>query len=74
MFPFAFSRAIHLVSAFWTLGLAILIFLDVSGRGLFNQPIPGTKEIIQNSVVCDHIPATAAGDLYGIDVAHHDIC
>ena len=49
--PVRLSRAIHLVSAFWTLGLAILIFLDVSGRGLFNQPIPGTKEIIQNSVV-----------------------
>lgn len=49
--PIRLSRSIHLVSAFWTLGLAILIFLDVSGRGLFNQPIPGTKEIIQNSVV-----------------------
>ncbi|NKB53988.1 MAG: TRAP transporter small permease subunit [Rhizobiaceae bacterium] len=45
------SRAIHLVSALWTLGLAILIFFDVAGRGLLNQPIPGTKEIIQNSVV-----------------------
>ncbi len=49
--PVRLSRSIHLVSAFWTLGLAILIFMDVSGRGLFNQPIPGTKEIIQNSVV-----------------------
>lgn len=49
--PIRISRAIHLVSALWTLGLAILIFLDVSGRGMFNQPIPGTKEIIQNSVV-----------------------
>ena len=49
--PIRLSRTIHLVSAFWTLGLAILIFLDVSGRGLLNQPIPGTKEIIQNSVV-----------------------
>ncbi len=49
--PIRLSRAIHLVSAFWTLGLAVLIFLDVGGRGLLNQPIPGTKEIIQNSVV-----------------------
>lgn len=49
--PIRLSRSIHLVSAFWTLGLAVLIFFDVSGRGLFNQPIPGTKEIIQNSVV-----------------------
>lgn len=45
------TRAIHLFSAFWTLALAFLIFGDVVGRGLFNNPIPGTKEILQNSVV-----------------------
>ncbi|MDJ1016989.1 MAG: TRAP transporter small permease [Paracoccaceae bacterium] len=45
------TRAIHLFSAFWTLALAFLIFGDVVGRGMFNNPIPGTKEIIQNSVV-----------------------
>lgn len=45
------TRAIHLFSAFWTLALAFLIFGDVVGRSLFNRPIPGTKEIIQNSVV-----------------------
>jgi len=45
------ARSIHLVSAFWTLGLAALIFLDVTGRSLLSSPIPGTKEIIQNSVV-----------------------
>ncbi len=49
--PVRLARAIHLVSALWTLGLAILIFLDVTGRGILNSPIPGTKEIIQNSVV-----------------------
>lgn len=45
------TRAIHLFSAFWTLALAFLIFADVAGRSLLNQPIPGTKEILQNSVV-----------------------
>lgn len=45
------ARAVHLFSAFWTLALALLIFADVAGRGLLNNPIPGTKEIIQNSVV-----------------------
>ena len=45
------TRAIHLFSAFWTLALAFLIFGDVIGRSVLNQPIPGTKEIIQNSVV-----------------------
>jgi len=49
--PVRLSRAIHLVSALWTLGLAALIFLDVAGRSLLSQPIPGTKEIIQNSIV-----------------------
>ena len=49
--PVRLSRAIHLVSAYWTLGLALLIFFDVAGRGLLNQPIPVTKEIIQNSEV-----------------------
>ena len=45
------ARAIHIFSAFWTLGLALLILGDVLGRELANVPIPGTKEIIQNSVV-----------------------
>lgn len=45
------TRAIHLFSAFWTLSLAFLIFGDVMGRSLLSRPIPGTKEIIQNSVV-----------------------
>ena len=45
------SRAVHLFSAFWTLVLAMLIFGDVVGRTGFSKPIPGTKEIIQNSVV-----------------------
>lgn len=49
--PIHAARMIHILSAFWTLLLALLVFGDVAGRGLFNHPIPGTKEIIQNSVV-----------------------
>jgi len=49
--PIRLSRAIHLVSAFWTLALAVLIFLDVCSRTFLSQPIPGTKEIVQNSIV-----------------------
>lgn len=45
------ARIIHIFSAFWTLALAVLIFLDVMGREFISNPIPGTKEIIQNSVV-----------------------
>lgn len=49
--PIKLSRGIHLISAFWTMGLALLIFADVMGRQLFGSPVPGTKEILQNSVV-----------------------
>lgn len=49
--PIRIARAVHLFAAFWTLGLALLIFADVTGRTVLNSPIPGTKEIIQNSVV-----------------------
>lgn len=49
--PIKLSRGIHLISAFWTMALALLIFADVMGRQLFGAPVPGTKEILQNSVV-----------------------
>ncbi len=49
--PIRIARVIHLISAFWTLALALLIFGDVMGRTMFSAPIPGTKEILQNSVV-----------------------
>lgn len=49
--PIRIARVIHLISAFWTLALALLIFGDVLGRTMFSAPIPGTKEILQNSVV-----------------------
>jgi len=49
--PIKIARGIHLVSAFWTMALALLIFGDVMGRQLLGTPIPGTKEILQNSVV-----------------------
>ncbi len=41
----------HVVSAFWVVILAIIIFIDVSGRYLFSVPLMGAAEIIQNSVV-----------------------
>lgn len=44
------ARILH-VSAFWTLCLAILVVADVFGRVLFSAPVPGTKEILQNSIV-----------------------
>ncbi|AKS46366.1 TRAP-type C4-dicarboxylate transport system, small permease component [Octadecabacter temperatus] len=45
------ARAIHIFSSFWVLALALLILADVFGREFLNNPILGTKELIQNSVV-----------------------
>ena len=45
------SRLIHMLSSVWVLILAITILVDVFGRILFLSPLPGTKEILQNSVI-----------------------
>ena len=46
-----FSRLIHMLSSIWVLILAVTILIDVFGRVLFLSPLPGTKEILQNSVI-----------------------
>ncbi|MDA8586804.1 TRAP transporter small permease [Rhodobacteraceae bacterium] len=45
------ARAIHILSSTWVFILAVLILVDVFGRVLFLSPLPGTKEILQNSVI-----------------------
>lgn len=45
------ARAIHVISSVWVFILALVILADVFGRTLFNQPLEGTKEILQNSVI-----------------------
>lgn len=45
------SRAIHMLSSVWVLILGLVILVDVFGRILFLSPLPGTKEILQSSVV-----------------------
>ncbi len=45
------ARTTHVVSAFWVLVLAAIIFVDVMGRYLFSQPLLGATEVIANSVV-----------------------
>lgn len=51
MQPMRLARFIHLASALWVIALALAIFVDVMGRSLFSSPLPGTKEILQNSIV-----------------------
>jgi len=41
----------HILSSVWVFILALVILIDVCGRILFSQPLPGTKEILQNSVI-----------------------
>ncbi|WP_305988308.1 TRAP transporter small permease [Roseibium sp. MMSF_3544] len=45
------ARAIHILSSLWVFVLALVILTDVFGRILFLSPLPGTKEILQNSVI-----------------------
>ena len=45
------AQITHIVSAFWVLVLAMIIFVDVLGRHFFSQPLLGATEIIRNSVV-----------------------
>ncbi|MEP1144203.1 MAG: TRAP transporter small permease [Henriciella sp.] len=45
------ASVIHLISAMWVFVLAFTILIDVLGRVIFSSPLPGTKEILQNSVI-----------------------
>lgn len=45
------ARGIHILSSLWVFVLALVILIDVFGRILFLSPLPGTKEILQNSVI-----------------------
>ena len=47
----AVARFIHIISSIWVFILALVILVDVFGRVLFLAPLPGTKEILQNSVI-----------------------
>jgi len=45
------ARYMHILSSVWVFILAAVILVDVFGRIFFLQPLPGTKEILQNSVI-----------------------
>lgn len=45
------ARGMHILSAVWVFILAVVILIDVVGRIVFSQPLPGTKEVLQNSVI-----------------------
>jgi len=45
------ARIMHILSSVWVFILAAVILIDVIGRVSFGKPLPGTKEILQNSVI-----------------------
>jgi TRAP-type C4-dicarboxylate transport system permease small subunit len=47
----SFARVFHLISVFGLLAIALLVCADVVSRGLFNQPVPGTAEMVANTLV-----------------------
>ncbi len=50
-YQIGFARGAHMLSSVWVFILAGIIIIDVVGRVVFLQPLPGTKEILQNSVI-----------------------
>ena len=46
-----FARMFHIVSVFGLLAIALLVCADVVSRGMFNQPVPGTAEMVANTLV-----------------------
>ncbi len=45
------NRWLMALSALWAFMLAVIITIDVTGRGLFGAPLTGSLEIITNSIV-----------------------
>lgn len=45
------AKFMHILSSIWVFILAAVILVDVFGRVFLLQPLPGTKEILQNSVI-----------------------
>jgi TRAP-type C4-dicarboxylate transport system permease small subunit len=45
------AKALMLMAAFWAFVLCFIILTDIIGRGVFNAPLHGTKEIVANSIV-----------------------
>ena len=45
------AKVMHILSSVWVFILAVVILIDVVGRIVFSQPLPGTKEVLQNSVI-----------------------
>jgi len=45
------SKFMMVLAAAWAFVLTFIIIADIASRGLFNNPINGTREIVANSIV-----------------------
>ena len=45
------SKFLMVLAAAWAFVLTFIIIADVTSRGLFNNPLNGTREIVANSIV-----------------------
>ncbi len=45
------NQALMVLAAFWGFILAVVITVDVVGRGLFAMPLTGSLEIVTNSII-----------------------
>jgi TRAP-type C4-dicarboxylate transport system permease small subunit len=45
------SKTMMVLAAAWAFGLTFIIVADITSRGLFNNPLNGTREIVANSIV-----------------------
>ena len=45
------TRILMIVAAVWAFILTFIIMSDIIGRGVYNQPVYGVREIVMNSIV-----------------------
>lgn len=45
------TRFLMVAAAFWAFMLTFVIMSDIIGRGVFNKPVYGVREIVMNSIV-----------------------
>jgi len=45
------SRALMILAAAWAFVLTFIIMADIIGRGAFNSPVYGVREVVMNSIV-----------------------
>lgn len=45
------TRVLMMAAAFWAFMLTFFIMADIIGRGVFNQPVYGVREVVMNSIV-----------------------